>query len=147
MKARLWGLTFLGAGLFLGGCLTPQGPSEPTLRFQAQTPTCAVVEEHFWAWGEVGKILFQGGVYLPTPCYEVEAQLEPLRCGCCARCPNTYQLRLVATRQNVVCIECLGTVSFAGEIQGLEPGVYILGAVLVVDGAERPLPVLQVEVR
>ncbi len=145
MKRGLW-VAVLVSAVVLGGCWSEPGPEGPQLQFQADSPSCATVEEYLFVAGAAGQIVFQGNLHVPTPCYILTAQLVPLRCGCC-RCPNTYQVRLIAAPLGDVCTECLGQVPFVGAVRGLPPGTYTLAVVVVVNGEERPARVFTVEVK
>ena len=114
----------------------------PYLVFEQLDSGCASVEEGAQLQGEEGRITFSGTMATPTPCYDLHAELMTMRCELGMRCPNTYEIVITSKQQEGPCIECLGSVSYRGEIRGLEPGLYSI--TIVHDG--RPVIESQVEV-
>ncbi|MCR4404413.1 MAG: twin-arginine translocation signal domain-containing protein [Candidatus Acetothermia bacterium] len=123
------GLLGLGAVLGLQSCdaLWNPGPSEPLLSFAQLGSSCASVAEGAELQGGRGRITFSGAVSTPTPCYDLTAELITMRCGPGERCVNTYEIAITSKAQEGYCIECLGSVSYRGELRRLNPGVYNIG--------------------
>lgn len=140
----------LGVGAFLGlwglqSCeaLWNPGPSLPLLSFEQLGGSCAAAEEEeATLQGGKGKITFSGAVRTPTPCFDLEAELLTMRCGPTERCPNTYEIAITSKAREGYCIECLGRVSYRGELRRLTPGTYNIR--ISHDG--RPVITEQVEV-
>jgi hypothetical protein len=65
-------------------------------------------------------------IITPNPCYELKAELLVLRCDAQVRCPNAYEVAIRAEAQAGYCIECVGEISYKGEIRGLAPGSYTI---------------------
>jgi hypothetical protein len=134
---------FLGLGGFLGlrSCedLFKTGPS---LVFEQLDSGCASADEWATLQGGEGRITFSGTMATPNPCYDLNAELMTMRCGPGARCPNTYEVAIASEPLEGYCIECLGGVSYRGEIRGLEPGLYSI--TIVHDG--RPIAEAEVEI-
>lgn len=123
------GFLSLGALLGLQSCeeLWSPGPSEPLLIFNQVAASCAFAEEGAELQGGTGKITFSGAVATPTPCYRLAAELKTMRCGPTERCPNTYEIAVTSEAEGGYCIECLGSVSYRGELRRLKAGVYNIG--------------------
>lgn len=123
------GLLSLSALLGLQSCEELWGlrPSEPLLSFEQLDSGCAFVEEGAELRGGKGKLIFSGAVETPTPCYDLTAELITMRCGPTERCPNTYEIAITSKAQEGYCIECLGSVSYRGELRGLKAGIYNIG--------------------
>lgn len=139
----------LGIGAFLGllglqSCedLWNPGPSLPLLSFEQLGGSCATAEEGAILQGGKGKITFSGAIATPTPCHELKAELITMRCGPTERCPNTYEIAITSKAQEGYCIECLGSISYRGELRNLSPGTYAIG--ITHDG--RQIVVEQVQV-
>jgi hypothetical protein len=71
-------------------------------------------------------------VITPNPCYQLRAELLILRCNTQRRCPNTYEIAIRAEAEAGYCIECIGEISYKGEIRSLAPGSYTV--VVTYDG-------------
>jgi len=141
---KVGGLLGLGAFLGLQSCedLWNPGPSQPLLSFEQLGSSCAATEEWAELKGEKGKITFSGAVSTSNPCFDLEAELVVMRCGPTERCPNTYEIAITSKAQEGYCIECLGSVSYRGELRRLAPGTYNIR--ISHDG--RPIITEQVEV-
>lgn len=140
---------FLGLGTFLGllglqSCeaLWNPGPSLPLLSFEQLGSSCTAAEEQASLQGGKGRITFSGAAATPTPCFSLEAELIVMRCGPTERCPNTYEIAITSRAQEGHCIQCLGSVSYRGELRRLTPGTYHIR--ISHDG--RPVITEQVEV-
>jgi hypothetical protein len=120
------GLLSLGTFLGLQSCedLWGPGPSEPLLSFEQLDSGCSAGEEGAELQGGVGKIAISGAVATPTPCFDLQAKLVTMRCGPAERCLNTYEIAITSKAREGYCIECLGSVSYRGEVRGLKAGTY-----------------------
>lgn len=135
------GLLGLGAFLGLRSCEDLFKPG-PYLVFEQLDSGCASAEEGAVIQGGEGKIALSGTMGTPNPCYSLQAELMTMRCEPGARCSNTYEVAIASEPQEGYCIECLGSVSYRGEIHGLKPGLYSI--MVTHDG--RPIAAAQVEV-
>lgn len=120
------GLLGLGTVLGVQSCESLFGPKLPRLTFQQLDSSCATEEETVLLEGGPGRISFSGLMQTPTPCYDLQAELITMRCEPTERCPNTYEIAITAKAQDVICVECIGSVNYRGEIRSLRPGLYTI---------------------
>ncbi|GEM_PF-1304455 len=129
---RAGGLLGLGAFFGLRGCeLFTALEGEPRLLFRQLEAGCAAAKEEAMLAAGRGKITFSGVMITPNPCYELHAELRAMRCASpgsssSARCPNTFEVAITAEAEEGYCIECIGSISYQGEIRPLKPGLYTI---------------------
>jgi len=94
----------------------------PRLVFDCYQGECASDEESQAVVGIFGSTIVAYGVAItPTPCYELEAELDILAS---LNYPRTIFIDITAREEPGVCIECLGEVPFRAKVVGLAPGIY-----------------------
>lgn len=133
MEGEISRRQFLKAGglVLVGGFMGFEGcenllHSGPYIVFEQLDSGCASNGETAQLGGGQGSIRFSGAVATPNPCCDLQAELLTLRCNSTTRCPNTYEVAIVSTPQQGSCIECLGSVTYRGEIRGVESGSYTI---------------------
>jgi hypothetical protein len=104
----------------------PTKPTKPTtpgttpeLIFTSGQGSCTLATQNVSVWVEGRSIKFSGVIGLPTPCYTLNASYEMVDDG-------TIIIRIEKTPIGKYCIQCVGSISFKGEIRGLETGEYML---------------------
>lgn len=100
-------------------------PSEPRVSLRRLSATCASDSAGEAAVaGTQGKITFAGAVIAPTPCRELAASLSTMSCSPDPRCRLAVEVSITTQPQEGSCVECIGRISYRGEIRYLDPGLY-----------------------
>ena len=93
----------------------------PGLFFDYSAGSCAYSEEEaqIFVWGD--EVLFSGSVTTPTPCYRLDAELifPPAFSN-----PPLLVVDITPRVMPGVCVQCIGSIPFTGEIKNLDPGEY-----------------------
>lgn len=100
------------------------GHLAPELTFHSLSGSCATVEESTANISlEDGKVLFYGSVNTPTPCYDLEAEVELLASSNTSY-PRVIMVNITSHERQSECIQCTGDIPFSGEIGPLDTGEY-----------------------
>ncbi len=107
---------------------TPTLPgTTPELIFTSGQGSCTLATQNASIWVEGGIVRFSGIIGLPTPCYTLNASHEIVDDRTNGR---TIIIRIQKTpigkSIGKYCIQCVGSVSFKGEIRGLKTGEYMI---------------------
>jgi len=100
------------------------GHVAPELIFHSLSGSCAAVEESTANISlEDGKVLFSGSVSTPTPCYDLEAEVELIDSSNTGY-PQVIVVNITTHERQGECIQCIGEIPFSGEIGPFDTGEY-----------------------
>ncbi len=117
---------FLSTALALTGlamlpsCRSPVDTGSPVLSFRQGDASCGGGPDDAHVQVGPGSIRFSGHMTMPNPCHRLDAMLEITR-------PSELIVHISAIAPkdpNSMCIQCIGSASYQGEITGMRAGQY-----------------------
>lgn len=117
------GLAFL-ALMVIAWVSLSRGEGAYDFSFASFKGTCATANQSsasFSLWN--GRILLNGSVVTPHPCYSLDAELQVEEMPNASQ-PRQLVVRIIPRQRDTTCVMCSGEVRYGGAIGPLPPGLY-----------------------